>query len=90
MLHVGDHQLEGKLLCDEERQYSYHVYEKQHAFIKRQGVIYRKNDNLERHHDQKQCRCGAPACICSEMMYKNKVIVKYEVNGELITNEENK
>ena len=31
----------------------------------------------------------APACICSKMMYKNKVIVKYKVNGELITNEEN-
>lgn len=32
---------------------------------------------------------GAPACICSKMMYKNKIIVKYKVNGELITNEEN-
>lgn len=31
---------------------------------------------------------GAPACIRSEMMYKNNVIVKYEVNGDLIINEE--
>ena len=43
-LHVGDHQLEGELLCNEERQYSYHIDEKQLAFINRQGVIYRKNE----------------------------------------------
>ena len=88
MLHVGDHQLEGELLCDEERQYSYRVYEKQHAFIKRQGIIYRKmiiwRDTMTKNNIGR-----APACICSKMMYKNKIIVKYKVNGELITNEEN-
>lgn len=42
-LHVGDHQLEGEFLCNEERQYSFHINEKQHAIINRQGVIYRKN-----------------------------------------------
>lgn len=39
MLHIGDLQLEGELLSNEERQYSYHIDEKQHAFINRQGVI---------------------------------------------------
>ena len=43
-LHIGDHQLEGEFLCNEERQYSFHIDEKQHAFINRQGVIYRKNE----------------------------------------------
>lgn len=43
-LHVGDHQLEKELLCNKERQYSYHIDEKQLAFINRQGVIYRKNE----------------------------------------------
>lgn len=39
MLYVGDHQLDGELLCNKERQYSYHIDEKQLAFINRQGVI---------------------------------------------------
>lgn len=43
-LHVGDHQLEGEFLCNEEKQYSYYIDEKQHAIINRQGVIYRKNE----------------------------------------------
>lgn len=83
MFTVGEHQLEGELLCDHAREYSYHVYEKQHTFTKKYDIIYRQNE-IWRDILTKQNVGGAPLCLSSTMMYTNKVIVKYPVDEKMM------
>ncbi|WP_392551306.1 VanW family protein [Orbus wheelerorum] len=82
---VGENQLEGELLCDHSREYTYHVYEKQHAFTKKQDIIYRQNE-IWRDVLTKQNVGGSALCLNSTMLYKNKVVVKYSVDKERVQN----
>lgn len=74
-LNVGESQLEGELLCNEEREVKYHVYQKNHGFSRHESGIYRQNqiwrDTITKGHH--------PQVLSSECLYENNVIVKYEV-----------
>src|SRR5699024_6305259 len=83
-LHVGEHQLEGELLSDQERRYSYHIYEKAHAFIRKHTAVYRKNE-IWRDIYTKYNVGAKPQCLASEQLYHNHVIVKYKVDDKKIT-----
>jgi len=43
-LWLSDKCLEGELRIDKELDYSYHVFEKEHQFLKKEGEFYRKNE----------------------------------------------
>lgn len=40
---LTDELIKGEILCSQELPHSYHVFEKDHAFIKKEGRFYRKN-----------------------------------------------
>ncbi|WP_434779367.1 VanW family protein [Neisseria sp. Ec49-e6-T10] len=85
-LHVGEHQLEGELLCEQERAYSYHIYEKRHAFTRKNNVVYRQNE-IWRDTLTKYNVGGQPKCLRSDLLYQNDVVVKYAVDeARLATN----
>lgn len=88
-LTVGEHQLEGELLCDQPRQCSYHVYEKNHAFIRENNITYRHNE-IWRDILTKYNVGGMPTCISSSKLYQNHVVVKYCVTERMITKNEKK
>lgn len=88
-LTVGEHQLEGELLCDQPRQYSYHVYEKGHGFIRENNITYRHNE-IWRDISTKYNVGGIPACISSSKLYQNHVVVKYCVTERMMTKNEKK
>lgn len=73
---VGEHQLEGELRCDAPTDVKFHVYEKNHAFIRENGIIYRHNelwrDMISKGHN--------PKILRSELLYANKAVVKYHVD----------
>lgn len=85
-LNVSEHQLEGELLCDVPRQYSFHIYEKNHQFVRKNGVIFRHNeiwrDILTKYNVNAQ-----PVCLSSTQLYQNQVVVKYQVADEDVSNE---
>lgn len=80
VFNVGEHQLEGELLCSEERDAKYHVYQKEHRFVQEKDYVYRENeiwrDVMTKGHN--------PQFLSSECLYKNRVIVKYPVMAELM------
>lgn len=65
--------LKGELLSSEPSKVKYHIYEKNHRFIRRKGVYYRTNeiwqDIIAKGH-------GA-STLSSHCLYKNFVLVKY-------------
>lgn len=81
MFCVAEHQLEGELLCSEPPQYRYHVYQQKHRFVVESENIYRHNeiwrDILSKGHK--------PQLIERELLYKNRVIVKYPVTQEQLS-----
>lgn len=80
VFNVGEHQLEGELLCNNERDVKYHIYQKAHRFIQHKDRVYRENeiwrDVTTKGHN--------PQLLLSECLYKNRVIVKYPVSSEQI------
>lgn len=87
MLNVSEHQLEGEMLCSEPRQYSYHIYEKAHAFTREGGNTYRHNE-IWRNILTKYNVGGKSVCLSSTKLYQNHVVVKYHVaEGMIQTNE---
>lgn len=82
-LHVAEHQLEGELLCSEAREYRYHIYEKETSFIRENNAIYRCNE-IWRDIYTKNNVGAFPKLLRSELLCKNKVIVKYDVPDDLI------
>lgn len=80
-LHVAEHQLEGELLCDEVRKYRYHLYEKSSAFIKKGEHVYRCNE-IWRDIYTKNNVGAFPKLLTSELLYKNSVVVKYNIPDE--------
>lgn len=81
-LQVTPHQLEGELLCDNEREYSYHIYEKNHAFIRQHTLTYRTNE-IWREVCTKYNVGGKPQQLSNTLLYHNHVIVKYPVSDEM-------
>ncbi|WP_170110795.1 MULTISPECIES: VanW family protein [Proteus] len=80
-LHVAEHQLEGELLCSEERKYRYHIYEKSSSFIKKGEHVYRYNE-IWRDIYTKNNVGAFPQLITSELLYENSVVVKYDISDE--------
>jgi len=81
---VAEHQLEGELLCDTSSKVKYHVYEKNHRFIKEAGQTIRQNEIWRDTYQKGQQ--GKPATfLSSELLYCNSVRVMYPVADDLIT-----
>lgn len=76
---VGKHQLEGELRSNQERKYSYHIYELNHAFKKKGDITIRQNE-IWRDRFTKNNIKGAPQRLSTEQLYTNSVIVKYHVD----------
>ncbi|TBN36340.1 VanW family protein [Pseudomonas sp. BGI-2] len=82
-LNVGDQQLEGELLCDRVREFRYHVYQVGHRFSREGGRVFRENEIWREVRSKGQ---GSEVLV-SERLYKNRVVVKYEVEeGLLVAN----
>ncbi|HHD7445586.1 TPA: VanW family protein [Citrobacter braakii] len=80
---VAEKQLEGELLCDEERRFKYHVYEKEASFKRDGDLTYRCNEIWRDLYTKKNVG-ASKMLIHSELLYRNKVIVKYSVPDKLI------
>ncbi len=80
MIHVAEHQLEGELLCTKPRTVKYHIYQKAHRFIRRGNAVYRQNEIWRDISSKGQ----EPIVLHSECLYRNDVVVKYEVQEERV------
>ena len=76
-LWITDDHLKGGVYSDRETQYSYHVFEKNHRFIKQDGKNYRENEIWRELVDR---RTGNR--VAEEMLVRNHAEVKYELNLE--------
>ena len=65
--------LEGELRIDEELDYSYHVYEKNHRFLKKDGNFYRQNEIWR----DKIAKFQGGKVLEEELVTKNFALVKY-------------
>lgn len=73
LLSVGDKYLEGELRVNEELEHAYHIFEKDHHFLKKENEYYRKNE-IWRDSILKQ----NGNVIKSELLKKNFARVTYE------------
>lgn len=80
-LNVAEQQLEGELLCDQAREFRYHVYQLGHRFVRDGGRVFRENEIWREIRSKGQ----ASQVLKSERLYKNRVMVKYEVEEGLLT-----
>lgn len=64
--------LEGGLRVDAELAHSYHVFEKEHAFLKREGKFFRKNELWRNKIDKRRARG-----VDTELIVRNFAEVKY-------------
>lgn len=64
---------EGELRIDQELDYSYHVYEKNHRFLKRGGKFYRQNEIWR----NKIAKFKSGKVLETELVTKNFALVKY-------------
>lgn len=67
--------LEGELRCTVDLPYSYHVFEREHAFVFQQGKYFRKNEIWRNTCDKKQ----QGRIVKTELIGKNFAEVKYEI-----------
>ena len=65
--------LEGEMRCDENFSYSYHVYEKNHRFIKKDGCYYRQNEIWRNKID----KFKSGKILETDLITKNFALVKY-------------
>lgn len=72
---LTDQHLKGSLLCEKELPASYHVFEKNHRFVRQNGSNYRENEIWREIIDR---RTGNK--IDEELLVKNFAEVKYELN----------
>ena len=79
-LNVGDTQLEGELLCDQVRAYRYHVFQEGHRFVREGERVYRENEIWREVREKGQ----VGELVERVRLYRNRVVVKYEVMDELI------
>lgn len=73
-LHIWltDKTIEGELRCDSELQQAYHIFEKDHQFIKKGNTFYRKNEIWQKVVDKKTGNIIAENCLT-----KNNARVSY-------------
>ena len=76
-LHIADQHLKGSILTDVEPPRSYHVFERNHRFVSRDGRNYRENEIWREVIDR---RSGNK--VSEELIVKNFSEVKYELNFE--------
>ena len=72
-LWMTDKLLEGEIRIDEELDYNYHVFERNHKFLKKGALFYRTNEIWR----TKNAKFRSGAIIEEEMMFKNYGRVKY-------------
>jgi vancomycin resistance protein VanW len=80
-LNVAEQQLEGELLCDQVREFRYHVYQLGHRYVREGGRVFRENEIWREVRSKGQ----ESQVLKSERLYKNRVVVKYEVEESLLT-----
>lgn len=74
-LFITENHLKGAIYSDKETQFSYHVFEKNHRFLQKDGKNYRENEIWREMIDRKTGNK-----IREEMLVKNFAEVKYELN----------
>lgn len=74
-LWLTEQHMKGSILSDREPPYSYHVFEKNHRFLKQDGVNFRENEIWREVIDR---RTGNK--ISEELIVRNFAEVKYELN----------
>ena len=74
-IRVADEHLKGAILTDVEPLYSYHVFERNHRFLSKNGKNYRENEIWREVIDR---RTGNR--IAEELLVRNHAEVKYELN----------
>lgn len=74
-LSLTDDHLKGAIYSDRETEFSYHVFEREHRFLERDGRNFRENEIWREAIDR---RSGNR--IAEEMIVKNSSEVKYELN----------
>jgi vancomycin resistance protein VanW len=79
-LNVGETQLEGELLCDRVREYRYHVFQEAHRFVREGSRVFRENEIWREVREKGQ----VGELVERVRLYRNRVVVKYEVMEELI------
>lgn len=79
-LNVGEQQLEGELLCDQIREYRYHVYQREHRFVRDGGRVFRENEIWR----DVRTKGQDSQLVKSECLYRNRVVVKYAVDDALV------
>jgi vancomycin resistance protein VanW len=72
-LWISEKCLEGELLINQELDYAYHVYEKEHEFLKKGDLYYRKNEIWR----NKIAKFEGGKLIETELLTKNFAEVKY-------------
>lgn len=65
--------INGDLRIDKELTYKYHIYEKNHRFVKNRDSFYRQNELWR----DKYLKKGSGEIIASELIRKNNCLVKY-------------
>jgi vancomycin resistance protein VanW len=73
---IDEKQLAGDLRSSELSNVKYHVYQKNHRFRKEGNLVYRENEIWR----DITTKGHPPMPIGSELLYKNNVVVKYEVD----------
>ncbi|HHR6222167.1 TPA: VanW family protein [Providencia alcalifaciens] len=73
---IGEHQIEGELLCSSPREHKYHIYQQNHQFVREHGVIYRHNEIWQ----QITTKGQEPLTLSDRCLYRNKVVVKYPLD----------
>jgi vancomycin resistance protein VanW len=73
-LWLSDKCLEGELRVDEELAYAYHIFEKDHRFIKQNNCYYRQNEIWR----NKYLKFEGGKIIAEELLAKNFALVKYQ------------
>lgn len=81
LIYFDNKYIKGEIRADKPLPYSYHIIEKAHQFIKKEGEFYRENEIwrvvIDRTTGNK---------ICEELMIKNFCEVKYKLNDEMKIN----
>lgn len=79
-LKVGESQLEGELLCEQPRDFNYHIYQRGHRFTREGSRVLRENEIWR----DVLTKGQNPQLERRELLYRNRVVVKYPVADELL------
>ncbi len=79
-LKVGESQLEGELLCEQPRDFNYHIHQRGHRFTREGSRVLRENEIWR----DVLTKGQNPQLERRELLYRNRVVVKYPVADELL------